>query len=238
MQHPATTAEIYDISRRAVAIFARSGLTCCLTGGTACALYGTTRRPNDVDLIVLTHQHQQERLKQLLVCADSDFYTVAAKDPLATYRVLWCRLPGSSVHWRRCKVDILVPGVMNIPDIPRADALTISGLPVMPLVLLLCLKLQSWADHRAAVRYYLVQKQHDDVRDIGELLVIMESRGTRFNGAALRRLPPTLADATIQRLREFVSMYPSSRAKWQAVGALRARQSKCALLCVLAASRR
>ena len=41
-----TTSELHDIAKKAERIFARYGLACCLTGGVACELYGTTRSPN------------------------------------------------------------------------------------------------------------------------------------------------------------------------------------------------
>ena len=41
-----TTWELHYIAETAERIFARYGLACCLTGGVACQLYGTTRGPN------------------------------------------------------------------------------------------------------------------------------------------------------------------------------------------------
>ncbi|PCH35496.1 hypothetical protein WOLCODRAFT_166290 [Wolfiporia cocos MD-104 SS10] len=99
-----------------------------------------------------------------------------AKDPAATYKVLWYRLSYSLSRPRRCKADILVPGVMDIPDAPRDLVRTISELPVMPLALLLFLKLQSWTDHRDSPRDWMRPKQNDDVLDISR---------SRANGASL-----------------------------------------------------
>jgi hypothetical protein len=100
-----------------------------------------------VDLVVQTDLYTQERLKALLVTANPDFYLVAAKTPGATYRVLWCRLTG---YRRSCKVDILLPGIMNIPRVPRELIKRVQNLPVMPLAGILLLKLQAWEDHRNA----------------------------------------------------------------------------------------
>ena len=38
--------ELHYIAEEAARVFARHGLACCLTGGVACHLYGTTRTPN------------------------------------------------------------------------------------------------------------------------------------------------------------------------------------------------
>lgn len=70
----------------------------------------------------------------------------------------------------RCKVDILQPGVMNIPDIPISTILQLGGLPVAPLSLVILLKLQAWEDHRHATAQYLIDKQHTDVSDLRSLL--------------------------------------------------------------------
>lgn len=73
---------------------------------------------------------------------DSNFYTVASKDPRATYRVLWYRLGYS----RSCKVDVLMPGIMNIPPVPAARIAyrrSRSELPLISFLPLLLLKLQA-----------------------------------------------------------------------------------------------
>lgn len=100
---------------------------------------------------------------------DSNFYTVASKDPRATYRVLWYRLGYS----RSCKVDVLMPGIMNIPPVPAARIAyrrSRSELPLIPFLPLLLLKLQAWMDHGEADKFYLRVKQYVDVQDIGDLL--------------------------------------------------------------------
>lgn len=46
MSRPPSLDEIYYIAKKAVAIFAKHSLRCCLVGGAACALYGLDRCPN------------------------------------------------------------------------------------------------------------------------------------------------------------------------------------------------
>lgn len=110
---------------------------------------------------------EQERLKEMLVKADGRFYTMAAKTPGATYRVLWYRLMG---YHRACKIDLLVPGVMDLPNIPMEYIRNLKGLPVAPLRAILLSKLKAWDDHRNADRAFMREKQYTDIQDITYLL--------------------------------------------------------------------
>jgi len=206
--------EILAISRTAVEIFASLGLKCCLTGGVASTLYGTTRCPNDTDIVVLTSMYGQEALKRLLTERDSRFYTVAAKSPLASYRVLWYRLGLG----RQCKVDILTPGVMNIPDVPSRHIVTIRSIPVMPFIPQLLLKLQAWSDHRVAVREYMRVKQHVDVTDITQLFTIARRRGETIGRSSSAWIPKDFIDAAQRRVHEYISSFPQSASSWKALG--------------------
>ncbi|OSX57442.1 hypothetical protein POSPLADRAFT_1156966 [Postia placenta MAD-698-R-SB12] len=212
--------ELRDVAAKAVSIFASANLSCCLMGSLACKLYGTTRAPNDVDLIVLTSAHAQEPLKRMLAAADRNFTLVASKARFATYKVVWYRLPprdGASA--RRCKVDILVPGTLNIPHVPAAHVATVRGLPVVPLAVLLLLKLQGWTDHRAARRVDMVVKQHDDVRDIDDLLAIARRSGVDVRRESLPWVPSTFLDAGDLRIAQYTRIHPASAVQWQELGA-------------------
>ncbi len=170
---------------------------------------------------MLTATYDQEQLKRFLVASNDKFYLVPSRNPVATYRVLWYRLRtrrrdgGQS---RSCKVDILVPGVLNIPDVPRHRVKKISGLPVMPLIPLLLLKLQGWSDHRLSPRPDMQAKQHVDVEDILELLDIAVERGKEVSSRKLRWLPASLIRASRTRARDFGKKYPKSKDDWEEVG--------------------
>ncbi|RDX52256.1 hypothetical protein OH76DRAFT_1377624 [Lentinus brumalis] len=226
MPRPATLDEIYDVTEKAVDVFRDHGLRSCLFGSAACSLYGVDRTPNDVDLVVLTFDYDQEQLKQLLVDNDRDFYLVPSRNPSATYRILWCRLPGSSGRrgrgrgsaQRSCKVDILIPGVLNIPDLPRRRIKMISGIPTMPLIPLLLLKLQGWSDHRDSSRADMQEKQYVDAEDILELLDIAVERGQEVWQANLSWMPQGLIRDSEARVEDFMEEYPDSTMDWEAVG--------------------
>jgi hypothetical protein len=169
----------------------------------------------DVDIVCLTDKYTQAELKAILVANDSNFYTVASKDPFATYRVLWHR-----IGLRRCKVDVLLPGIMNIPavPIPRITYRSRSDLPLMPFLPLLLLKLQAWMDHREADKFYLRDKQHVDVRDIGELLELAVSKYNVDLKQDGKWLPESFLRAAAKRVKAYVQSFPDSAEPWKEIG--------------------
>ncbi|KAI0649671.1 hypothetical protein C8Q79DRAFT_338513 [Trametes meyenii] len=219
MPHGPTNGEVLQICDRVVVIFRSYNLRCCLFGSTACNLFGVSRTPNDVDLVVFTERYDQEDLKSILVEEDSDFYLVNSRDPTADYQVLWYRLPSGRRGARRaCKVDILVPGILNIPFVPRRRIKVILQLPVMPLIPLLLLKLQGWSDHRESYRADMQEKQYVDVEDIDELLQIAIDRGQSAWQDNLNWVPRELLDGAQQHVYDYVAEYPDSSEDWEAIG--------------------
>ncbi|KAJ3536286.1 hypothetical protein NM688_g6859 [Phlebia brevispora] len=218
MDRSPTPQEIRSVARKAVEAFSRYNLDCCLFGSAGCALYGVSRTPNDVDLIVVTSSYTTEMLKQLLVStARATFYLRPAKTPGATYKVLFAKLSPGDFRYRSCKVDILVPGILNIPSVPSHHILRIDGLPVMPLIALLLLKLQGWEDHRTSSRWDMQQKQYVDVRDINQLLQIAVGRGENVRNATW--LPQDFITTGQERLNRFLSVLrPASSQSWKTIG--------------------
>jgi hypothetical protein len=168
-----------------------------------------------VDLVVQTDLYTQERLKALLVTANPDFYLVAAKTPGATYRVLWCRLTG---YRRSCKVDILLPGIMNIPRVPRELIKRVQNLPVMPLAGILLLKLQAWEDHRDAEKWYMREKAWVDKADLSCMLPI--AIGTRLQVTKETWLPEDFVRAGKARAKRLVPASDEMYGQWKKVGLL------------------
>ncbi|KAH9919569.1 uncharacterized protein B0H18DRAFT_879914 [Fomitopsis serialis] len=219
---PPTYPEICAVSREAVSIYTRHGYSCCLFGSTACALYGTTRTPNDVDLVVFVDELDTERLKRLLPQANSSFYLVDAKDPAATYKVLWYKLPRiRGEAERRCKVDILIPGLvttLNIPPVPPAYIESRDGIPVLPILPLLLLKLQGWDDHRNHTEGYMRAKQGSDVKDIRELLDIARRVGAELRNENVQWLPYEHIRKAQDRLFEYTRRFPKTGPFWESMG--------------------
>ncbi|KAG7440707.1 uncharacterized protein BT62DRAFT_975636 [Guyanagaster necrorhizus] len=213
-----TLSEVLETTKETVRVLSTLGFKCCLVGSVACSCYGMRRSPNDIDMVVLGCRLTQEELKRRVVAANSSFYLVASKDPRATYKVLWYRLPG---YRRSCKVDLLFPGIMNIPPVPsdsivhRRHSYNHHTFPVMPFIPLLLLKLQAWKDHGESTKYYMNAKQPTDVRDITELLNIYVTAGNL--GELGNWVPESFLKAGRSRRREFVRLYPHTANNWRRI---------------------
>ncbi|THH27671.1 hypothetical protein EUX98_g6512 [Antrodiella citrinella] len=227
---------VYEASREAAANFADLGLTSCLCGGTGCALFGVDRTPNvsvvssirrqrgelltlrqDVDLVVLTRSYDTEQLKHMLSARSTKFVLRPSRKRGATYKLLYYQ----SVLFGSCKVDILIPGILHIPDIPPTRVVRTNELPVMPFMPLLLLKLQAWEHHRESVRWDYQDKQWVDIADIGKLLRIAQSRGE--HKSLVNWLSTDFIKMAEARVRRFVRAVPTYSATpsadlWQRVG--------------------
>ncbi|KIK55979.1 hypothetical protein GYMLUDRAFT_99387 [Collybiopsis luxurians FD-317 M1] len=201
MRDPVTASDIDTATRATIAALNSLDINCCLVGSVACFAYGMSRTPNDIDMVALTSSYTQEDLKRRIVSYDPRFYLIASKDPYATYRVLWFRLYGIR---RACKVDILLPGIMNIPSvspqriyrIKNHPSWNVSGhrsyyssltvdYPLMPFLPLLLLKLQAWQDHGESSKAHMRLKQPTDVQDIRELLELVEQKLSKSTGSSV-----------------------------------------------------
>lgn len=166
-------------------------------------------------MVVLTDAFGQETVKQMIVNNDEDFFLVRAKTPGATYKILYYALTPWGA-W--CKVDILLPGTLNIPFVPTNLIARVRGMPLMPLFVVLLLKLQAWTDHRVAGRMDLREKQYVDITDIKELLgIIAESYPDQIiNGQ--HWVPAGMIDAAQKRVDEFAQQRPETRNAWLNIG--------------------
>ncbi|KAF9261313.1 hypothetical protein L218DRAFT_980962 [Marasmius fiardii PR-910] len=227
-----TYEETRTATRATIRVLKTLGLHCCLFGSVACSHYGMSRSPNDVDMVVLGCVWTQEELKRRVVAADPNFYTVASRGRYAGHRVLWYRFPSSrsaliyprssSVNGRRCKVDLLLPGIMNIPPIPTSRIHYKDGRgskPLMPFLPLLLLRLQGWEDHGESPKHWMRAKQSIDVADIVELLNLAEIKYPDVN---LQNdevwLPVSFVDEAKRRVGLFIAKYTSTRERWELLG--------------------
>ena len=171
----------------------------------------------DVDVVVMTTTQTTEVLKELLARSQG-FYLRPSKKPGETYKILFHKLKSNNSSTRRfCKVDILVPGIMNIPMVPRKRIVQIDHLPVLPLLVLLLLKLQGWSDHRASTRSDMQQKQYVDIRDLSQLVAAAARAGAHLEQG--NWLPKSFID----RAREHLALYlrivrPTPTSHWKDIG--------------------
>jgi len=179
-------------------------------------MYRMRRVPNDVDIVVLTESYGQEQIKALLVAQDPKFFLVRSRNRQAKYQILYYRLSSRGF----CKVDILLPGVMDIPSVPlsRITYAHVPDIPVMPLLAVLLLKLQGWTDHRDSERDDFQEKQYIDVDDIKEVLVILRRIYPKETLASESWMPALFVSAAKWRVDEFVEAFPDTRKHWGDIG--------------------
>ena len=166
-------------------------------------------------MVVLTNSIEQETIKEMVVAKDGDFFLVKSKRPEATYKILYYALKPWGA-W--CKVDILLPGVLNIPFVPTNLITRIGGIPLMPLFAVLLLKLQGWADHRDSEREDWREKQHVDVKDIEELLEIVVDKYPDQIIDRQRWVPDSMIHVAQNRVDEFVEKLPETVDDWLDIG--------------------
>jgi hypothetical protein len=158
-------------------------------------------------------------LKELILRTNPrNFYLKMPRDPAAEYRILWYR------RWYRgpeCKVDILVPGTMHLPHLPKQSAVVVGDIPLVPFGLLLLHKLQGWDDHRKAEEPFKRAKQHQDAGDVRRLLALKET-GKLAEGA-----PPwddrgmfgeEFMALTRERVQAYCEAFPDRAARWKEIG--------------------
>lgn len=174
----------------------------------------------DVDLVVLTDVYScTETLKAIIVQEDSDFFLRNSRKIGATYKILYCRLDS----FKECKVDVLVPGIMNIPCIPndKVKHYTYHGkrISAMPAIPLLLLKLQALEDHRASDRSVVRNKQCADIADIVQLVERVAQNGCRLD-ADSGWLPTRFVNEGNRRYHLFVHLLKIIRHSdaWERIG--------------------
>ena len=175
----------------------------------------------DLDILILNTHYEQETIKRMLTNANSAFYTVASKTIGATYRVLWYHPLGWSMHRRAdaVKVDILLPGIMDIPSFPATNIDTSNSrrLPAAPFSIVLLLKLQAWSQHRIATKTYLFSKHYTDASDLEALVPLAATKGVRISETVL---PSSFVEVAKARVLEYLRRYPDSRTVngWRTIG--------------------
>ncbi|RDB18619.1 hypothetical protein Hypma_014709 [Hypsizygus marmoreus] len=217
---PLTGKEIRKVARATITTLAEEGLDACLFGSAACAIYGMeNREPNDIDVVVLTDQDPEE-IKDLLISNNDKFFLVPSRNPQNTYQVLWFTLPSPRFESRTCKVDILIPGLLSIPNIPTRRLEYIDpfhDIPVVPLLALLLLKLRGWTDHLIDSRAHMRNKVEEDEEDIDEMLhLAVEEYGVNLRTE--KWMPRWFVREARERVRQYVETWPDSADRWSELG--------------------
>jgi hypothetical protein len=224
---PLATQDISIVCRKTVNVPKRHGLSCCLVGGAATTLWGVPRIPN-VHFRSLPLLRALKRSLGHRYCRDhcspcqreSGTSTCPGRSRLQTQVI---DKPSQHVHYflaqvpvlnfNKCRVDVLVPGIMNIPSITASRFVWLrqNTIPSMPLLPLLLPTLQAWSDHHSAsyCRPDLRETQFNHIKDINILLPIVKGQGIRRSDGVGYLLSLFLS-ATDIRVRSYVYSYPST----------------------------
>ena len=174
-----------------------------------------------MDVIVLTQDLDPEDIKDLLVSAP-EFHLVPSKNPNNTYRVLWFSLLTTTTNdsTTRCKVDILTPGLLGIPPIPRQHRVFISDVPLIPLLPLIFLKLRGWTDHLASHHRRMQEKTWVDEEDIDEMLCLgVETYAARLEAEEAKGwMPEWFVEEGRMRAERYARAFPDSIGWWRRLG--------------------
>ncbi len=109
--------------------------------------------------------------------------------------------------------------MLNIPNVPQEHVRTLSGLPVMPMIPQLLLKLQGWSDHRASPRTDMQLKQYVDVTDIDQLLAIAVDEGASVGAPECSWLPGSMTGVARTRLWLYTLRASAERKdQWKELG--------------------
>ncbi|KAG6916250.1 hypothetical protein DXG01_007707 [Tephrocybe rancida] len=226
ISNPTRTQMVLMAAKDAVRLLYKCGWRSAIFGSLACFLYGNTRSPNDVDLLALLPPGSTvtaEELKQNLVVLDPyHFFTISSKDAQASYRVLYYRLTNNPAQTAKtsCKIDLLLPGVMNLPNFSPSRIHWDEGLPLVPFSLLLLQKLQAWDEHRRSKDPIKWQRQRTDMEDLDGLTALSVCTPLKHERPWSDE---TLFTSEFQRLSKqrvltFCAAFPGSASSWSSLG--------------------
>ncbi|KIM38207.1 hypothetical protein M413DRAFT_76210 [Hebeloma cylindrosporum] len=215
---------VLEAAQGVTEIFRTRGISCAVFGSLASRLYGITRTPKDVDLLVSQDLNSPstlsaQDLKDLVLDASPrNFYLKLPRDPTASYRVLWYRREYLGAE---CKVDILIPGIMHLPHLPRTRVALLEGIPVVPFALLLLQKLQAWDDHCKSEESHKRAKSPQDAADVRKLMALRVQMGALlrigvWEDAVL--FSEEFVELTRERVRSYARMFPDRAEQWRALG--------------------
>jgi len=211
-----TQAQIIAIAHDVISTLRSVKVDACFVGGMGCYLQGGSRKPNDLDVLCLTAIWDQEALKKRLTVVNGRFDLVDSRKINATYKVLWYNTMAPTYDC--LKIDLLFPGVLDIPSIPPSiiEHSNVHQLPCAPLSLNLLLKLQAWVHHGESTYYRYKSKQPVDARDINELLPIACRR--KLLPRTESSFPESFISLGESRVKKYVKAFPETKGWWTDLG--------------------
>jgi len=175
----------------------------------------------DVDVLILDSQYDdQEEIKRMIASQNSRFYLVNAKTIGAHWKVLWYhpRGRGSTKRPAAIKIDVLLPGIMELPSFDPywIDYDNSLRLPTAPLSLVLLHKVRGWSE-RIDSTGHQYEKRWQDARDVATLAPLASRMGVTIHDDVL---PDEFIESASEWVNDFVATYPKLRTRyhWRKIG--------------------
>ncbi|KAF9523181.1 hypothetical protein CPB83DRAFT_863316 [Crepidotus variabilis] len=215
---------LHNISNDVVTILKGMHFHCAIFGSFACSLYGVPvlRQPNDIDILVLPPRPATtESLKRAIFDHDNErFGLEPSLNPDCQHKILYYRLkakdgPHGFFAGNKCKIDIVVPGVMELPRINSSHIKWLHDLPVLPFSILVLQKLQGWDDHRQMLsNHKKYAKAATDARDVQHLLTLenqIKSSQSAQCWLGKEVLTKEFVESSERRVQLFCQSYPGTQ---------------------------
>jgi hypothetical protein len=175
----------------------------------------------DVDVLILDSHYEQEEIKRMLAGKNPGFYLVDAKTAGADWKVLWYHLRGRGSTRRpgAIKIDVLLPGIMEIPSFdPRwIERDNSRRLPTAPLSLVLLHKVRGWSERIKSVQDHHYQRHKQDAHDVTTLAPLASQMGVTIHDGVL---PNEFTESANGWVNDFIAAYPELRTQyhWSKIG--------------------
>ena len=236
---------ICRITKKVVRLLRDRKIDCALFGSAACWLYGNTRVPDvctlfhsyfqlnlilqDIDLVAFPPPElSREPLKDIIQQGHPRLHLERPANPSAPFKILFFYLDGINgprgfFPGNKCKIDILIPGILHLPHLSGSQIPQLGGLPVVPFSVLLLQKLQGWDDHRK-MRWSEPKKfakSSIDARDLQELLTLQQHIvplrvSQPWNDTSL--FTEEFMSLSRQRVRDFCDHFPACKHDFELLG--------------------
>ncbi|TFK18598.1 hypothetical protein FA15DRAFT_675147 [Coprinopsis marcescibilis] len=220
------TSTLVNIAWDVVNTLRESGLRCAFFGCMGCRLYGNKRLPEDLDVLVLPlpGTSPDREVIEKGMARNSQFFTTPVVDAARAHSLFRYIPPHMTLppnfKKRFCKVDVVLPGPMNLPYLSEGQVNEVEGLPVVPVLVLLLHKLQGWEDRLKSAEMHKFRQHIANVEDIKDLLGrVGEMPVKMFRPWSERELlGEGFVDASKARVKRFCARFPETAIHWEGLG--------------------
>ncbi|KAF9008342.1 hypothetical protein BDQ17DRAFT_1422414 [Cyathus striatus] len=216
---PIPSETILKAVRGTLKVLTKKEFKCCLIGSAACLFYGLGKRASHgVDIVVLTCTNNKGKLEGILLDSGKDFSLVPSKTGNADDQQLMYTVPEQRAVKQWCPVNIFVPGMLGIPDIPLERVVQKHpdiDIPLMPFSTLLLTKVNGWKAHEGDYRQDEQDKATKDATDISEMLTHLLERYKSDVKAEMKWNLWGFTEKSKVNIGLYIEKYPKTKADWE-----------------------